>query len=393
MSRPRIPYFCLITALLSTTALHAADEGKSWADELRLEAHGFASFGYLQTGSNNWLGQTEEGTNEFWEAAANVIARPMDHVRIGAQLFARDLVKYDNGKVSLDWAYVDYRAADEIGIQVGRIKSPLGLHYEALDIDSARASVFLPLSVYALRSRDLYISTDGAKAYGFLHIGSAGSLEYAGFGGKKEFSNDAGFATFMSELGVGDKINDISIDWQIGGFLHWHTPLEGLGLRVSGSYIDDFTVDALYTSSGFNSYTRADYFSGYLSAIYDMSKISFSAEYLRIRGRGEVSVPAAALVVPLADNYEGAYINATWHAAKWIDCLAGLEGAWIDAYDRDGTRAYSWVAAVNIMPLSNWSLKAEFRDIYGKLGVHSVDNPGGVSDHWQIMALKTTVDF
>ena len=68
-------------------------------------------------------------------------------------------------------------------------------------------------------------------------------------------------------------------------------------------------------------------------------------------------------------------------------------GAWVDASDRDGTRAYTWVAAVNLMPLSNWSLKVEFRDVYGELGINKGDNPGGIENHWQVLALKTTVDF
>ncbi len=385
----------LITVVMTTAVAvpYVAAEEPSWAEALRLEAHGFASFGYLQTEGNNWLGQTENGTSEFWEAAANVIARPWDHVRIGAQIFARDLVKYDNGQPSLDWAYIDYRATDAIGVQVGRFKLPLGLYNEASDIDSARASIFLPPSVYALRSRDLYISTDGAKAYGLLDIGSAGSCEYGIYGGKKEYSTDAGFATYISEIGVGNQINEIAIDWQAGGFFHWHTPLDGLGLRLSGTYIDDFNVDALFTTSGLTSYTRADYLFGFVSAIYEVSLVTIAVEYLRLRGRGESVVPAASLVIPINDNTEGLYCNTTWHTTRWLDIFAGVEGAWVDAYDRNGTRAYAWVVAANLMPLSNWSLKFEFRDVYGEMGINKGDNPGGIEDHWQVLALKTTVDF
>lgn len=50
-----------------------------------LETHGFVSFGYLKSRGNNWLGETIDGTDEFWEAASNVIARPMNHLRLGAQ--------------------------------------------------------------------------------------------------------------------------------------------------------------------------------------------------------------------------------------------------------------------------------------------------------------------
>jgi hypothetical protein len=45
------------------------------------------------------------------------------------------------------------------------------------------------------------------------------------------------------------------------------------------------------------------------------------------------------------------------------------------------------------MPLSHWSLKAEYRDNYGTMGLNTRDNPGGLAYHWQVIALKTTVDF
>ena len=147
---------------------------QSIAESLNLETHGFVSFGYLQTARNNWLGPTEEGTSEFWEAAANVIARPMDRLRLGVQLFARDLVDYDNGKVTVDWAYADYRCDDAIGFQVGRFKLPLGLYNESLDVDAARTEIFLPPSVYDPQSRDFQISTDGAKLYGLINMNDGG---------------------------------------------------------------------------------------------------------------------------------------------------------------------------------------------------------------------------
>ncbi len=377
-------------------ALATAEE-TNWVDQLNLETHGFASFGYLDTSHNNWLGQTRDGTAEFWEVGANVIARPMDRLRIGAQVFARDLVKYDNGNPTLDWAYADYRLMDAIGIQAGRFKLPLGLYNESLDIDAARTSIFLAPSVYALRSRDLYISTDGAKIYGLCDLNSAGSFEYAAFVGAKEFSTKDGFATYISELGVGDKIHEMRINYVAGGMCHWHTPIAGLGFRVSGVYADDFYVDAYDTVNVQDTETHADYWSGYVSLIYEMPSITLVTEYLRLRGRGETlyspGIPGFGNRIEIRDNTEGAYISATWHVKPWLEFYGALEGAWVDANDRDGTRAYSWIVAANVMPLQHWSLKLEYRDTYGTMGIYPSDNTGGIAYHWQVLALKTTVDF
>ncbi|HEX3135782.1 MAG TPA: hypothetical protein VHX44_19625, partial [Planctomycetota bacterium] len=59
-----------------TTAAMAADQ-EDFIHSLNLEAHGFVSFGYLDSARNNWLGPTMKKTSEFWKTAANVIAHPM----------------------------------------------------------------------------------------------------------------------------------------------------------------------------------------------------------------------------------------------------------------------------------------------------------------------------
>ena len=140
---------------------YAADPAGDLFADLNLEAHGFVSFGYLKSWGNNWQGETRNGTDEFWEAAGNVIARPLDHLRLGAQLFVRDLGEYGNGKVELDWAYADWRASDAVGVQVGRIKIPYGLYGEAVDVDAARTTIFQSL-IYGRKERDIRLTTDGA---------------------------------------------------------------------------------------------------------------------------------------------------------------------------------------------------------------------------------------
>jgi hypothetical protein len=137
------------------------------AVELQLapEVHSFVSFGYLQTTGNNWLGNSRSGTGEFWEAAANAQVTPWPQTRLAGQLFARDFQRYDNGRVQVDWLFAEWRPKDLIGVQVGRVKIPLGLYNEVRDVDVARATIFLPASIYALRTRDINNSTDGAKIF------------------------------------------------------------------------------------------------------------------------------------------------------------------------------------------------------------------------------------
>lgn len=370
--------------------LHAPESLTQIVDSLKLETHGFVSFGYLQTARNNWLGSTTDGTGEFWEAAANVIARPMDRLRLGTQLFARDLVNYDNGKVTVDWAYADYRLDDAIGIQLGRFKLPLGLYNESLDVDAARTEIFLPPSVYALRSRDFYVSTDGAKIYGLMNIMSGGSLEYAVYVGAKKYDLEAGFAAYVAESVGANRLSCLDLNYLAGGMLHWSTPIDGFAVRLSGAYLDGLVIEADTPFGGMQ--TKADYYLGYLSLLYELPHVTLATEYQLLHGRGETlfgGVPFKAVV----DNTEGAYVSATWHAASWWEGYAALEGSWADAKNRSEKYAYTGVLALNVMPLRNWSVKAEVRGIRGVMGVNPADNPGGVADRWAVFALKTTVDF
>ena len=297
----------------------------SWypGSDLQLEAHGFASFGCLDTWGDNWLGQSRGGSTQFWEAATNVVARPADRLRVGAQLYARDLLDYDHGEVQLDWAYADYRVADALGIQVGRVKIPIGLYNENIDVDVARASVFMPVRFYSLVDRDLYIATDGAKAYGTVALGDAGSLDYSLYGGKKPVHTDSDFATHISkDLGPGTAIDGVSIAWTAGGMLQWNTPLPGLALRASIAHLHDLEVESHNTITGLQFDSAASYYASILSGQYDLGHVTLAAEIMRLRGRGGTVVQPIDLAEVLIDNEQDSYCSATWHAAGGSSSMA-----------------------------------------------------------------------
>ncbi len=383
----------LIVGCWSTVVLGGAADGDG-LEALNLEAHGFVSFGYIDTARNNWLGETVGGTTEFWEAAANVIARPMARLRLGAQVFVRDLVKYDNGRVDVDWAYADYRLADASGFQVGRVKLPLALYNEALDVDAARASIFLAPAVYALRARDLFLSTDGGKVYGSVEAGAGGSFDYCLAFGAKSISPESGFATYMGELGLGPTIDDISAQWLGAAMVQWNTPIRGLALRVSLADLHDFQVAGSDPVGGLSSHTQVDdYLEGWLSLQYELTAVTLAAEYTRVHGRGSSVIEPLGLIIPLVDNTEGAYVGATWHLTTWFETYTGIEASWGDAYDRSRLYAYTGVLAANLMPLPNWSLKVELRGVRGTMGITAADNPDGIAERWGVIACKTTVDF
>jgi hypothetical protein len=379
----------LTTTLLSLAApSFAADDP---FDSLNLEAHGFVSFGHLKSWGNNWLGETLDGTGEFWEAAGNVIARPMDHLRLGAQLFVRDLGAYANGRVELDWAYADWRVNDAFGLQVGRVKMPFGLFCESLDIDAGRTSVFLP-QMYPTRAREILLSTDGAKLYGTL-----GPVDWAFYGGQRQLQDDGDFASYFAYRFSLDSVQSIEADSVFGGMLHWYTPLDGLATRISLARLDDLDLSGTSAGGAATVDLHIPYWwAGMFSLIYERGPFTICAEYQRYYAQNDLEITSG---LGTAQEHEttrtdAAYLSCTWHWRPWLSFYGSIEGAWNDpAHRHDDDYQQSLVGAVCLQPLDHWAIKAEFRYNHGTFGVDPQLNPDGLDDEWQVLALKTTLDF
>ena len=369
-----------------------------WGMELDLkpEVHSFVSFGYFETTKNNWLGSSTSGTSEFWEAAANAAITPLPTLRFAGQLFARDFQRYDNGRAQLDWLYGEWRPEDAFGLQVGRVKIPFGLYNEVRDVDAARATIFLPYSIYAIRSRDLYNTTDGAKAFGYFHLGAMGSLEYASYIGRTHFSSHGGFAAYLGDIGFGD-ISDVGLDYAWGGMLHWHTPVEGLAARLTTT-----TLRGLYAhgmSRGITvSSSSNSYFTLVPSLIYEHGPVTLASEAAFTQGTSEINFTDANgnVVAPTAiqsDRNSGAYLSSSWHFSGDVDSTLSVERLWNDPRKLNEPNTTRFSLATRWGITEHWSVKAEYQHIIGQGAALAADNPDGIEDHWDLFALKTTVDF
>jgi len=384
-------------ALLTTTVLglvvpaFAADDPFA---ELNLETHGFVSFGYLKSWGNNWLGETIDGTDEFWEAAGNVIARPMDHLRLGAQLFVRDLGEYGNGKVELDWAYADWRQRDEIGVQVGRVKIPFQMFGESVDVDAARASVFLPRAIYPKRAREILVSTDGAKVYG-----TVGEFDWAMHGGQRDLQTDGDFASYFAFSFRLSEVNRIEADFLTGGRVQWHPPIEGLTASVAVLWLNGLELTGFSELAPLRiDLSIPDWYGATAGLLYETGDFTWALEYLRYYApRTITSTPLAggpSTEVEDVFRPDAAYLSCTWHVRPWLDCYAALEGFWDDPAHRYGSPyTQTVVAALSLHPTEHWTVKAEFHYAHGINDVDVRLNPDGIEDDWQVLALKTTVDF
>src|SRR5688572_1945384 len=126
-----------------------------------LQVHAFVSQGFLKSSDNNFLASTDRGAFEFFEAGINVQKQLTPKMRWGIQLFTRDLGPIGNYTARVDWAFLDYRWRDWLGVRAGRIKLPFGLYNDTSDIDAAQPTALLPQAVYPAENLDFLLAQTG----------------------------------------------------------------------------------------------------------------------------------------------------------------------------------------------------------------------------------------
>src|SRR5215831_13404034 len=78
-----------------------------------VQVHSFASQGFAYSNQNNFLTMpTSEGTAAFTDYGMNMSTQLTDKLRVGAQMYGRNIGRLGNWYPTLDWAMVDYRFKD-----------------------------------------------------------------------------------------------------------------------------------------------------------------------------------------------------------------------------------------------------------------------------------------
>ncbi|HEY2518323.1 MAG TPA: hypothetical protein VGI39_45955 [Polyangiaceae bacterium] len=377
-----------VTSLLTSRA--SAVEIGSEGDLTSLEVHAFASQGFLLTSSNNYIDtSSKNGSFQFSEIGINFTKSLTDKLRFGLQLDAQDFGTTGNYNVKADWFYGDYRFTDWFGIRVGRVKIPFGLYNEINDVDSARAFVLLPQSVYPVQSRDYLLAQTGGEIYGYVRMGGAGALDYRAYGGTIYFS------TNQIQIASPFQIVAVNVPFLVGGRLLWETPLEGL--RVGGS-VQTLRIDTdiLLQAQPLNLEIPATLWIA--SAEYAHHDLLLAAEYSRWYVKEDSS---NARIVPSApiETSERAYGLATYRVNKWLQ-----PGAYYSVYfpnvdhrDRRADVQHDLAATLRFDINPYWLVKVEGHYMAGTAGLTSTLNgglpPSQLERYWGVFLAKTTVYF
>lgn len=392
-------------ALGALAVLSAAHGAVTWKN---LQLGGFASQGFLvNTGNNDYLGDTSEGTFDFREYAVNA-SWSRGRFRVGAQAFAQKLGEYGEDKISLDWGIVDYQATQWFGLRAGRVKMPRGLYNEALDVDSVRPFVLLPQSIYDARLRGFNAAFNGGMAYGNIGLRKLGSLDYKLFYGDIPMSTSSGANDYFNNDAPFPNAR-IGMDSVHGGSLFWNTPVAGLRTGYSYSAFKDFGADRkvpLAPGVDLLMYRTADLYERHLLSVeYTTGDWIFAAEAARETALFGIGLPDTA---PLGyfdiENLAG-YVSAARRLGDRLEVGAyysyskdkqlsvGLENGMIfpDVIQHD----FALSAKYDVNEHLILKLEGHYLDGAGKLfDTASKPQPPALRDgSWFMLAAKVTYSF
>lgn len=383
----------LALALLAICAVPAS-AAITWKD---FQFGGFASQGFLaNTGNNDYLGDTSEGTFDFREYAANA-SWSKGKFRVGAQAFGQKLGAYGEDKIKLDWAVVDYQPAQWLGVRVGRVKMPRGLYNEALDLDSLRPFVLLPQSVYDARLRDFNAAFNGAMIYGNVSLKRFGTVDYRVFYGDIPMSTDSGASDYLNTGFVAENIS-IGMDSVRGGSVFWNTPVSGLRAGYSYSEFSKLATKRRFTfgTRTLNYSKTADAYKRHLVSLeYTTGNWVFATEAGRetsdflVVGFGPNMIRTAKI--------DYAYISASRRVNAWLEL-----GTYVSySQDRQATNP--------LLRQADYALSAKFdlnERLTFKLEGHRMNGAGKIFDtaarpqplatldkSWGMLAAKMTFSF
>ena len=360
-------------------------------DPWAVQVHAFVSQGYIKTTENNYLAQSKDrGSTEFAETGINVTKAIGDRLRLGVQLFARDLGPIGNYDAKFDWFYLDYRLFDYLGFRAGRVKIPFGLYNEINDVDAARVSILMPQSVYGTRNRDYLLAQTGAELYGYLPIGAAGALDYRLYGGTI-------FVEISPRATV--QIQDINIPYVVGGRLLWETPLAGL--RVGGSVQAlrlDFSVappaNLPMPVPGGSGQVKALLWLG--SAEYIGDSLLLAAEYGRWHTKATSNTP---LVTSSRLTQERFYLMGAYRLLPWLTPGLYASALYPNVDNREGRQFYQHALAATLRfdITANWLLKLEMHGMHGTAELERPLNGNTalseLTENWLVFLAKTTLYF
>ncbi|NJL59729.1 MAG: hypothetical protein HC887_08880 [Desulfobacteraceae bacterium] len=409
---------CILHFALLSVPVHASD----FRD---IHIHGFVSQGWLKTDSNNYLSDTQDGTFQFNEIGINFGSVLSEQLRLGIQLFSRDIGDYYNNDIVLDWAVADYRFSNTWGIKAGKVKMPFGLYNQIRDTDMLRTPILMPSGIYSETRRDYTDAYNGVGVYGSLDVFGAADMNTELFFGTSEISSDGIF--FKSDFEKIAKTSSRTLSQYLsyenpnmdtkhvgGGSVSWNTPTDGLKIAFSIMTLGtDISCD-LKSSTGI---TAARFESDNdISSIqvwsmeYSVKGLSVATEWMMMRVRNDVRIHDLSqegniITFSNVQRSQSWYLQASYQVNDWLTYGLYYSEYYPNREDKLGKNLvlkgepdyFAWqkelVPTIRIDIGKNWLIKLEAHFTDGAALVNEFENPDGTERHWTLWAVKTSFNF
>lgn len=380
-----------------------------------VQVHGFASQGFVYTGANNWLTMNSSaGSGAFTDFGINVSTNVTDNLRVGAQLYDRNLGQLGQYHPSLDWAVVDYRFRSWLGFRGGKVKTILGLYNDTQGLDFLHPFALLPQSVYPIDLRDATIAHLGGDVYGRLIFNPhVGDLSYTVYAGHRNDSIYSGYPYLLTQFGTHLKSYG---GLQYGLDLRWNTPLKGLLIgasRMNEDITGKGTAANLFGPGGgtvsYSEASRADWTNQFYGE-YIVGKLRIDSEYRRYF-RDEIIFSGTSENVT---DVRGWYVSGTCRVIKRLESgsyysrysITSVLGGPVLAFGSSQTdtslpqnHIYDKVISARIDLNKLWDVKIEghFMNGYGDStypdGFYPQVNPQGFKPNTNALVIKTGFNF
>jgi hypothetical protein len=196
-----------------------------------VQMHSFASEGVIYTNNNNYLTMNTTDGASFTDMGVVLSSRITSRLRVGAQVYDRDIGHLQQWHPNLDWASVDYSFSDAFGVRGGKVKTALGLYNQTQDLEFGQTWALMPQAVYPLDLRSRTLTHTGLDLYGRIRLSRAGGLMYTVYAGKRPNDTRDGIYYAWGFLGY----PNTSFSGKMAGTdLRWKPPIRNL--MVGGSY-------------------------------------------------------------------------------------------------------------------------------------------------------------
>jgi hypothetical protein len=392
----RIVQAIFVGLCVGQCALHAQDF-KIFNREVQV--HGWVSQGFVYTNHNNWLTMnTSSGSGAMTDMGLNMSSQITAKLRVGAQVYDRNLGELGQYHPSLDWAVADYKFKSWLGVRGGKVKTALGLYNDTQDLDFLHTFALLPQSIYPIDLRDATIAHAGGDVYGTIPLGRrAGDLAYTAYVGHRSDGIYSGYPYLLSQFLVYFTTYG---GLQYGGDLRWTTPLKGLLVGVSRLNQE---ISGKGTAFGHpaEEHSIQDWTNQFYGQ-YVHDKLRIDSEY-RCYLRDQRIINGMA---EDENDVRGWYVAGAYQVVKWLEL-----GSYYSRYTV--TSSYGHLSDTTLPALHDfdkvvtgnidvnrfWNLKIEghFMDGYGNApypnGFYPQVNPRGFHPNTNALVMKTSFKF